>query len=344
MTDIRVEPVLRIDDLSVEFGSRRMPFRAVDEVSLTVGRGETVGLVGESGSGKSTIGNAVLGLAPVRSGSIHFEGEDITHARPGHRRRISARLQVIFQDPYSSLNPSRTIRDILVEPLLVHEKLTRGDAMERVGAMLERVGLDRTAGERFPGHFSGGQRQRIAIARALMVSPDLVICDEAVSALDLSVQAQVLNLLMSLQQELGMSYLFVSHDLTVVRHMSDRIVVLFRGKVMENGAAAIIHDSPAHPYTQALLSASPIPDPVRQREQRDRISVALAPARPAAVTSFCPFAARCPIATEICEREAPPLAVGPTGSLVACHHSDVAVATSGPALPTTHAVTVEGVS
>ena len=321
-------PVLRINDLSVEFGRRQRSFLAVDNVSLSVGRGETVGLVGESGSGKSTIGNAVLGLAPVKSGTITFEGEDLTHASASQRRAASARLQVIFQDPYSSLNPSRTIREILVEPLLVHEKLGKSEAVDRVGKMLERVGMDRSAGVRYPGHFSGGQRQRIAIARALMVSPDLVICDEAVSALDLSVQAQVLNLLMSLQQELGMSYLFVSHDLTVVRHMSDRIVVLFHGRVMETGDAAAIHDRPAHPYTQALLSASPIPDPGQQREQRERISLALAPARPQATTKRCPFAARCPFATLICEQVEPPLAPGPSGTLVACHHADEAAAAS----------------
>ena len=335
------DPVLRIDNLSVEFGRRQHAFLAVDNVSLSVGRGETVGLVGESGSGKSTIGNAVLGLAPIKSGTVTFQGEDLTRASASQRRAASARLQVIFQDPYSSLNPSRTIREILIEPLLVHEKLGSAEALDRVGRMLERVGMDRSAGARYPGHFSGGQRQRIAIARALMVSPDLVICDEAVSALDLSVQAQVLNLLMSLQQELGMSYLFVSHDLTVVRHMSDRIVVLFHGRVMETGDAAAIHDWPAHPYTQALLSASPIPDPVQQRNQRERISLALAPARPQATTKYCPFAARCPFATDICERVEPPLEPSPSGTLVACHHADeVAVAS----FSTPNASTTQGVS
>ncbi len=191
--------------------------------------------------------------------------------------------------------------------------------------MLDRVGLDRSAGARYPAQFSGGQRQRIAIARALMVSPGLVICDEAVSALDLSVQAQVLNLLLTLQADLGVSYLFISHDLSVVRHMSDRIVVLYRGRIMEIGDATDIHDRPAHPYTQTLLAASPIPDPGEQRHQREFIELSMRPAMPGAPVTGCRFANRCPFTTAICVAEEPPLAPGPTGTIVACHHSDVAV-------------------
>ena len=325
MTD--TEELLRIDNLDIEFrGARRSVVTASDDVSLVIHRGETVGLVGESGSGKTTIGAATLGLAPVKDGTIVFRGEDITHASAARRRAISAQLQVIFQDPYSSLNPSRTIGQTLIEPLLVHRKLDRAEANDAVGSMLEKVGLPRTAAARYPAQFSGGQRQRIAIARALMVSPELVICDEAVSALDLSVQAQVLNLLLSLQEEFGVSYLFISHDLSVVRHMCDRIVVLYRGKVMEEGDADSIHDRPAHPYSQTLLAASPIPDPTAQRAQRERITLAMKPAIPGAQGVGCRFAARCAFATEICLREDPALRLGPTGTMVACHNVDVAVA------------------
>jgi len=320
-------PLLEFEALTVEYrGPDRKPFRAVDNVSLAVRKGETVGLVGESGSGKTTIGSTAVGLAPVTSGVIRFEGQDITRASSARRRQLSARLQVIFQDPYSSLNPLRTVGQTLVEPLLVHKKLSGKDAAAEVSAMLDRVGLDPGAAARYPTAFSGGQRQRIAIARALMVSPDLVICDEAVSALDLSVQAQILNLLLGLQEEYQVSYLFISHNLSVVRHMCDRVVVLYRGQVMEAGESATIHDRPSHPYTQALLSASPIPSPRLQARQRERLALALHPARPSAGTAFCRFANRCPLATEICEQQTPPLVAGPTGADVACHHVEQALA------------------
>jgi oligopeptide/dipeptide ABC transporter ATP-binding protein len=316
-------PLLEFDRVSVEYkGAGR---RAVDTVSFVVRRGETVGLVGESGSGKTTIGSTAVGLAPVASGTIRFNGEDITHARPSRRRALSSQLQVIFQDPYSSLNPLRTVAQTLVEPLLVHRQMNRRESEREVMAMLERVGLDASAASRYPSNFSGGQRQRIAIARALMASPELVICDEAVSALDLSVQAQVLNLLLELQKDLHVSYLFISHDLSVVRHMCDRVVVLYGGRVMEIGDAEAIHDRPSHPYTQALLSASPIPNPEAQARQRERVQLALAPAIPSAPTEACRFANRCPLATSVCESTPPPLVPGPAGSDVACHHADEAV-------------------
>jgi peptide/nickel transport system ATP-binding protein len=260
-------PLLEIDDLVVTYRlSLRRTLTAVDHVSLVVHEGETVGLVGESGSGKSTTGSAVLGLAPVTSGRIRFAGEDITRAAAARRRRLSAQLQVIFQDPYGSLNPSQTIGRTLAEPLLVHGR--RAEAPARIREMLDRVGLDESAARRYPAQFSGGQRQRIAIARALMMSPRLVICDEAVSALDLSIQAQVLNLLLELQRDLRMSYLFISHDLSVVRHMCDRIVVLYRGAIVESGDTERVCTDPQHPYTQRLLASSPVPDPVVQGEHR----------------------------------------------------------------------------
>uniref|UniRef100_A0AAU2UXJ4 ATP-binding cassette domain-containing protein n=1 Tax=Streptomyces sp. NBC_00003 TaxID=2903608 RepID=A0AAU2UXJ4_9ACTN len=322
-------PVLDIRDLTVEFPQGRglPPLRAVEGVSLSIAPGETVGLVGESGSGKSTIGRAVLGLTPVHAGRIHFEGTDITHARPRVRRDISARLQVVFQDPYSSLNPARTIGQTLAEPLLVHQALDRRETSLHIADMLERVGLPADTADRYPGQFSGGQRQRIAIARALMLRPSLVICDEPVSALDLSIQAQVMNLLAELQHELALSYLFIAHDLPVVRHLSHRIVVLHRGQVMESGPAPALYADPVHPYTQALLDAVPEPDPRAQRARR--AARAAAPSTGTPAPGGCTFAHRCPLVLDVCHRERPVLAAltgphadtEPARRLVACHRS-----------------------
>lgn len=263
------ELMLDVRDLTVRYTRGRRVVSALQDVSVTVGVGETLGVVGESGSGKSTLGRAILGLAPVHSGTITFAGEDITHAGERRRRDLSKDLQVVFQDPYSSLNPTRTIGQTLAETLRVHGKLAAPEVDRRVASMLERVGLSADAAQRYPGRFSGGQRQRIAIARALMAQPRLVICDEPVSALDLSVQAQVVNLLRDLQTELGLSYLFIAHDLDIVRHLSDRIAVVYRGRIVEQGAADSVYDSPETDYTRALLDAVPIPDPVRQRERRE---------------------------------------------------------------------------
>ncbi|GAA0666596.1 ATP-binding cassette domain-containing protein [Kitasatospora atroaurantiaca] len=319
--------ILELCDLSVEFrqGRRTPPFRAVDGVSLTIGQGETVGLVGESGSGKSTIGRVVLGLSPVHSGQVLFDGADITRAGARTRRTLSSSLQVVFQDPYSSLNPARTIGQTLAEPLLVHEKLDRRQTAARIAAMLERVGMPADTANRYPGQFSGGQRQRIAIARALMLSPRLVICDEPVSALDLSIQAQVMNLLADLQRELSLSYLFIAHDLPVVRHLSQRIVVLYRGQIMESGPAAQVYAEPAHPYTRMLIAAVPEPDPAAQRGRRTPRE-ADAPKPPA--PTGCAFAHRCAHAVAICHAARPvllPRAGGPDAGaaehLTACHRS-----------------------
>jgi oligopeptide/dipeptide ABC transporter ATP-binding protein len=315
-------PLLELDRLSVEFagGRGKRVVRAVDDVSLTVGAHETVGLVGESGSGKSTIGRAVLGLVPATAGTVSFDGADITHAPYAERRRLGRRLQVVFQDPYSSLNPTRTIGQTLTETLRVHSTAGGDEIQAQVAAMLERVGLPGDAARRYPGHFSGGQRQRIAIARALIVQPSLVICDEPTSALDLSVQAQVLNLLRELQDAFHLGYLFISHDLAVVRHLSHRIVVLYQGRVMEQGPAAEVYANPAHPYTRALLEAAPVPDP---REQRQRRSVRLRQQPSAGLAqlpeSSCPFAPRCPHAIDVCRTARPPLEEMPTGGLIACH-------------------------
>ncbi|HVW40206.1 MAG TPA: ABC transporter ATP-binding protein [Amycolatopsis sp.] len=317
-------PLLEIQHLSVEFpGERRgAPLRAVDDVNLVVGGGETVGLVGESGSGKTTIGRAVLGLTSTAGGEIAFDGAPITRASTRQRRSLSQHLQVVFQDPYSSLNPARTIGQTLSETLRVHRKLSRAETDERVVVMLEKVGLDRSAIVRYPAHFSGGQRQRIAIARALIAEPRLVICDEPVSALDLSVQAQVLNLFRQLQTEFSLSYLFIAHDLAVVRFLSHRIVVLYRGRVMEQGPADTVYRRPLHPYTQALLAAAPVPDPAEQskrREERRKFTTASA-ATAMSSSAGCPFAGRCPHVEDDCRTERPALEVALGTTRVACHH------------------------
>jgi oligopeptide/dipeptide ABC transporter ATP-binding protein len=315
-------PVLEVSRLTVEYrrGRFRPPLRAVDEVSFALASRETIGLVGESGSGKTTLGRAILGLAPVKSGAVNWHGEDITHASYGRRRALSADLQVIFQDPYSSLNPTRTIGQTLIETLRVHARdNSRAELTARVTSMLERVGLPPETIRRYPMHFSGGQRQRIAIARALIAQPRLVICDEPTSALDLSVQAQVLNLLRELQNEYQLSYLFISHDLAVVRHLAHRVLVLYHGRIVESGDVALIHGSPTHPYTRALLAATPVPDPEEQRRQRAKRPVV--PARTLALTSedSCPFAPRCAYAIDVCTTKQPPLEATPAGALVACH-------------------------
>lgn len=320
MNTVGSPSLLELDRLTVEFSGGRghPPVRAVDDVSLTLAPRETVGLVGESGSGKTTIGRAILGLASVKQGRICFDGEDITHASHRRRRALSAELQVIFQDPYSSLNPTRTVGQTLAETLRVHGDQPRAVLEEQVRAMLQQVGLPPEAARRNPAHFSGGQRQRIAIARALMARPRLVICDEPTSALDLSVQAQVMNLLQELQAELGLSYLFISHDLAVVRHLSHRIVVLYRGRIMEQGEARSLYANPIHPYTKALLAAAPVPDPDQQRQRRTartRRADAVAPSG----EDSCPFAPRCQYAIDVCATERPSLDVTPTGAVVACH-------------------------
>jgi peptide/nickel transport system ATP-binding protein len=265
--------LLALRAVTVNYGrGRRVQDNAVTEVSLDIGPGETLALVGESGSGKSTVGNAVLGLVPITSGRVTFDGEDITHVPARRRRELTRHIQPIFQDPYGSLNPVRTVRQTLIEPLLAHDRPTTAQARERVAEALQRVGLELDAADRYPAEFSGGQRQRIAIARALMPGPRLIVCDEPTSALDLSVQAQVLNLLGRLRRELGVSYLFITHDLAIIRHVADRVAVLYRGRIVETGPTAQVCDEPREPYTQALLAAAPVPDPVEQRRRRNLLA------------------------------------------------------------------------
>lgn len=314
-------PALHVRNVRVGFRRRRRDpmFWALDDVSLSVPSGKTMGIVGESGSGKSTLAKAVLGLVPVQSGSVHLLGRDITRLDPAGRRGLGSSLQAIFQDPNSSLNPSYTIGRSLAEPMRAQRVRSREDIARRTAAMLEDVGLDPAAASRYPRDFSGGQRQRISIARALMTAPQLVIADEAVSALDLSVQAQILNLLADLQDEHGLSYLFISHDMSVVRHICHDLTVLYRGQVMEAGPTHLVAHEPAHPYTRALLLAAPVADPEVQRQRRR----AMAAARPADTAgqplSGCAFASRCPFATEQCRQSRPEPRALADGRVVACH-------------------------
>lgn len=262
--------LLSVKNLEVEYaglGFRAKSFRALHDVSIQIGAHETLGLVGESGSGKTTLGRALLGLAPVTSGTIEFEGHDISHATTRQRRRLAREMQVVFQDPYTSLNPSMSVGDILAEPLGA-QGFGKAASRQRVMDALDQVGLPKDAHSRFPREFSGGQRQRVAIARALVVSPKLIICDEPVSALDLSTQARVLDLFVDIQAATGVSYLFISHDLDVVRHISHRVAVMFHGEIIEEGDAGQVTTAPVHPYTQQLLLASPVPDPDRQTKRR----------------------------------------------------------------------------
>lgn len=268
---VRERPeLLRVDNVAVDYpgkGFRAEPFRALTDINISIRQGETLGLVGESGSGKTTLGRAVLGLAPVTAGTITFAGKDISSASRRQRRELSRDLQVVFQDPYTSLNPALEIGDILAEPLGVQGK-SPAEAKQRVRELLDQVGLPSDSVHRLPREFSGGQRQRIAIARALALSPKLIVCDEPVSALDLSTQARVLDLFLQIQRDTGVSYLFVSHDLDVVRHISHRVAVMYSGRIVEQGPAGVVTRGPEHPYTQRLLLASPVPDPDRQEQRR----------------------------------------------------------------------------
>jgi peptide/nickel transport system ATP-binding protein len=259
--------LLAINNLAVTYGSGSKAPNVLRDVSLSIGRGETLGLVGESGSGKTTLGRAVLGLVPVRAGRILFDGEDIAHRDRRTRRRLARTIQVVFQDPYTSLNPAMKVGDILTEPLIAQGMKSRA-AREHVGGLLARVNLSIDALERYPREFSGGQRQRIAIARALALNPRLIVCDEPVSSLDLSTQVRVLDLLIEIQQRTGVAYLFISHDLAVVRYMSHRVAVMYEGRIVETGPARQVTGHPTHPYTQRLQAATLVADPQKQAQRR----------------------------------------------------------------------------
>jgi oligopeptide/dipeptide ABC transporter ATP-binding protein len=313
-------PLLEIRGLSVEYRRRRNVNVAVDDVSLSVSPGETVGVVGESGSGKTTITRAILGLTAIRSGEVLFGGEGVTKLDFAGRRRLYRQVQLVFQDPYSSLNPSRTVARTLAEPLQAYGEKDAGLVRARVREMLERVQLPDGTADRFPRELSGGQRQRVAIARALMLSPRLVILDEPLSALDLSAQAQILNLLRELQSSAGLSYLFISHDLEVVRYLCDRVMVMYQGRVMETGPAEHVSGRSAHPYTRMLHQASPVPDPQAQRRRRTTAVAAERREPPQqAGDERCNFAPRCPFAVSRCWTERPSLRLAHGQGEVACH-------------------------
>ncbi|MEV6289199.1 dipeptide ABC transporter ATP-binding protein [Streptomyces sp. NPDC051896] len=332
------EPILEVTGLvkhypltrGILFKRQIGAVKAVDGVDFTLGKGETLGIVGESGCGKSTVAKMLCNLERPTAGSIRFKGEDITRLSGKALKAVRRNIQMVFQDPYTSLNPRMTVGDIIGEPYDIHPEVApKGDRRRRVQELLDVVGLDPEYANRYPHQFSGGQRQRIGIARALALRPEVIVADEPVSALDVSIQAQVINLLARLQSEFDLSYVFIAHDLSIVRHISDRVGVMYLGRIVEIGRDAEIYDHPTHPYTQALLSAVPVPDP-EAREQRERIILSGDVPSPTNIPSGCRFRTRCWKAQERCALEVPALAVpavfrdtsGPAAHASACHFAE----------------------
>ena len=321
------EPLLRVEHLSKEFPAEagmlagrfsKRVVSAVNDVSFEIHAGETFGLVGESGCGKSTTGRSIMRLTNPTSGKVFFEGKDVSQMNKRELKNLRREMQFIFQDPYASLNPRMTIGEIVSEPMTIHGVGTKEERMKTVRELLDVVGLNPEHINRYPHEFSGGQRQRIGIARAFVLRPKLIICDEPVSALDVSIQAQVLNLLKELQNKFGTAYLFIAHDLSVVQHISDRVAVMYLGKMVELSDWKTLYTEPHHPYTQSLLSAVPVPDPDIQKS-RKRIILAGDPPSPIDPPSGCRFHTRCPIAQEICSKETPEWKQVERGHYCACH-------------------------
>jgi peptide/nickel transport system ATP-binding protein len=321
-----IDPLVKVDHLTVHFdagrggfwGQQRLAVHAVDNISFEIYPGETLGLVGESGSGKSTTGRAILRRVAMKSGRIYFRGQDITALDEEGLRPLRRHMQLVFQDPYASLNPRMRIVEIVAEPLIVHGMATNTrEAVDRVAELLQLVGLPPDAGGRYPHAFSGGQRQRVGIARALALSPEFIVADEPVSALDVSIRAQVVNLMQDLQTEFGLTYFFIAHDLAVVRHISHRIAIMYAGKIVEIAGRDAIYDSAIHPYTEALLSAVPVPDPMVQKARR-RISYSGEVPNPLAPPKGCRFQFRCPYESKRCRTEDPPLTERQPGHRAAC--------------------------
>ncbi|WP_210769365.1 ABC transporter ATP-binding protein [Occultella kanbiaonis] len=318
------DPILTLDHVSkhYEVRSSSNPFvrpdllRAVDDVSLTIGRGETFGLVGESGSGKSTLGRVAVRLSTPTSGSVEFDGLDISHLGGTNLRRVRRHMQVVFQDPLGSLNPRMDVGDIIGEPLRVFDKVRGSELDDRVADLMRAVGLDPSRAGARPRALSGGQRQRVGIARAISLNPKLILADEAVSALDVSVQAQISNLLVDLRESLGLTYLFIAHGLPIVRQVCQRVGVMYLGRLMEYGTIDDVFENPQHPYTRALMAASPIPDPTVRRE---RIVLHGEPPSPLELPSGCRFRTRCPMAQDVCADVAPPLVQLGNGHAAECH-------------------------
>ena len=314
-----LKPLLSVRDLQVHFklrGSKNALVKAVDGVSFDLAAGRTLALVGESGCGKSTTAYAIIGLEPITSGSIHFNGKDISHIDRRARQALSTEMAIVFQDPSAALDPKMAIGDSIVEPLAI-QGWPRVEQRRRMAELLDRVGLPAAYATRTPNALSGGQKQRVVIARALALSPRLLVLDEPVSALDVSIRSQILNLLMELQRELGLAYLFISHDLSIVRHLADDTIVMYLGSVAEQGETDALFSVPQHPYTQALLSAIPVPDPVLQRTRQKIILTGDLPS-PLAPPPGCPFTSRCPIGIARCSQVRPVLAPTGAGLRTAC--------------------------
>ena len=322
------DTLLQVDDLVMHFPIYRGVIqrqvgavRAVDGVSFDIQRGETLGLVGESGCGKSTTGRTILQLYRPTSGSVHFDDVDLVHLKGEELRKTRRKMQMIFQDPYASLNPRMTVADIVGEPLVVHEVAKGKEIQDRVQHLLEIVNLNPSFASRYPHEFSGGQRQRIGIARALALQPSFIICDEPISALDVSIQAQVVNLLEELQEQFNLTYLFIAHDLSMVKHISDRVAVMYLGVIVELASRDELYAKPLHPYTQALLSAVPIPDPIADAKRKRTILQGDVPS-PANPPSGCRFRTRCPIAEAVCAESRPEFREIKPGHFVACFFAE----------------------